>query len=158
MSDTQEEFGKLQKLLKLKRHEQPPPGYFNHFSTKVINRIEAAGGQSAMESEGIGWLRRFIGLLETNAVAAGLFGLSVCGLLVSGIAYSQLQPAVEYSAGSGATLFADSAANSGPWSKSARVDTIAPSTNPMFSTNVPGALFTGFDRPSVQQVNFTVGQ
>ncbi|HZV36264.1 MAG TPA: hypothetical protein VFB72_16930 [Verrucomicrobiae bacterium] len=141
MSTAPEEFEKLQQLLKLKRHEQPPPGYFNNFPTLVINRLErAAEQQSGLQA----WFSRAVGILETNPVAAGLFGMSVCGLLISGIAYSQ-------SSGSGPTLSGNSGlaidvadVSSGSMqpqvTRAASVDSLAPTANAMFATN-PASLF-----------------
>lgn len=141
MSTAPEEFDKLQQLLKLKRYEQPPPGYFNNFPTLVINRLERA----ARQQHGLqAWIARFLGILETNPVAAGLFGMSVCGLLISGIAYSQSSHSD--SAFSGNTGLAidvadlSSASMQPQVTRAASVDSLAPSANAMFATN-PASLF-----------------
>ena len=100
------------------------------------------------------WFTKLLALLETNPVAAGVFGVSVCGFLLSGIVYSQHRMP-DYSPSSNLTIdVADSGtvAVAPAWTKASYADSTAPSMNPMFSTNVPGALFGG-----IQQVNFTVG-
>jgi hypothetical protein len=86
MTPDSENFDQLRKLLALKRHEVPPPGYFHGFSREVIVRIKA--GYSAQETTGIvfegSWLRRFWGLFETRPMLAGGFGVAVCGFFVVG--------------------------------------------------------------------------
>src|SRR5580658_7024484 len=104
MTDAPEDFEKLRKLLKLKSYEQPPPGYFNHFSTNVLNRIDTTGEVSDHLGREVPWLRRLLSVLETNPMAAGAFGVAICGLLISGIAYSQYHEPAAASAAANVTL------------------------------------------------------
>ena len=98
MKPEQENFDQLLRLLKLKRYEQPPPRYFNDFSSRVIERIRAGGADAQegmfdnlfMESP---WLQRLFNAFETKPAVAWMFGLAVCALVVSGIVYSET---VEY--------------------------------------------------------------
>jgi hypothetical protein len=90
MKPESENFEPLRRLLMVKRHEQPPPGFFEDFSRRVIARIEA--GEQGAEAAVVGrwfwetpWLWRFWQALEQRPALAGAFGLSVCGLLVAGI-------------------------------------------------------------------------
>lgn len=151
MSNAPEEFDKLQKLLRLKRYEQPPPGYFNNFSTKVVNRLE-----SRQEHPTHAWFQRLLGLLESNPVAAGLFGMSVCGLLITGITYSESRPASGYSGNSGLMLDvadADGAPTQSPaMLRTASVDSLAPSTSALFTTNA-ASLFD-IRTPGAQLVSY----
>ena len=48
MNENQPNFESLRRLLALKRHETPPPGYFNNFSRQVIARIRA--GETGAEA------------------------------------------------------------------------------------------------------------
>ena len=93
MSQDSEEFKALRQLLALKRHEQPPPGYFNDFSGQVVARIKAGdrvddtlAARLLWEAP---WLQRIWGALEANPVLVGVFGATVCGLLVWGVTFSE---------------------------------------------------------------------
>jgi len=94
MKADQEDFDQLRRLLALKKHEQPPPGYFKDFSHQVIMQIRASGPQAAREGGErlvweAPWLQRFWAALEHNPLMAGGFGVLVCGLLISGVIYSE---------------------------------------------------------------------
>src|ERR1043166_3000660 len=91
MNPESENFEQLRRLLALKRHEQPPPGYFSHFSGDVIAAIRAgAHRQSWVERllDEAPWLRRFWEVFESKPIGIGFFGTSVCGLLLLGLLYS----------------------------------------------------------------------
>jgi hypothetical protein len=94
MNQDTENFEKLRRLLKLKRYEQPPPGYFNDFSRQVIARIQL--GERGEDGAVIGrllweapWLQRIWAAFEAKPVLAGAFGLAMCAFLISGVIYSE---------------------------------------------------------------------
>jgi hypothetical protein len=93
MSSEQDNFERLSRLLAIKRHEQPPPGYFDGFSRQVVVRIK--GGDRGEETQaagsllgGVSWLRCLWSLCTANPTLAGAFGVAACSLLVAGVAYS----------------------------------------------------------------------
>ena len=94
MNPEQENFQELRRLLALKRYEQPPPGYFNHFSQQVIARLQAGERfeqHSILETLAweAPWLQRLWKALETKPMIAGAFGAAVCAIMVAGIVYSE---------------------------------------------------------------------
>jgi hypothetical protein len=100
MSQDTENFEQLRRLLKIKRYEQPPPRYFNDFSSQVIARIErgergdghASVGRMLWEAP---WLQQIWAAFEAKPILAGAFGLAVCATLITGVIFSErtdLQP------------------------------------------------------------------
>jgi hypothetical protein len=77
MSSSPDNFESLEKLLRLKRHEPPPPRYFNEFSGRVIDRLGRGEGR-------LSWWDR-LGFDLRPALAAGA-GMAACGLIVYGVA------------------------------------------------------------------------
>jgi hypothetical protein len=99
MSPIPDDFEQLRRLLALKRHEQPPPGYFHGFSRQIIVRIQAGELGDAAEASlwsfsGGSFLQRIWATLDARPVLAGAFGVAV-GALVSdttGTATAASQP------------------------------------------------------------------
>jgi hypothetical protein len=85
------EFRQLRLLLALKRHEQPPPGYFDFLPSQVQNALRAAEVQQ-VSREPNGWVRRLQLRLETlqarPAFAVGL-GAAFCVLLIGSVVWSE---------------------------------------------------------------------
>ncbi len=80
MNDSQEQFDQVRRLLVLKRHEIPPPGYFDHFSDRVIARIES----ETLVLEG-SWWRRLVMSFDAKPIVAGAYSLGLGGLLFVGL-------------------------------------------------------------------------
>ena len=125
MNSDHQNFAVLRRLLKLKRHEQPPPRFFNDFSTQVINRLKNPSASDQIGSlESLAWeapwLQRLIGAFQSKPMLAGSFGAAVCGILLLGMAYaerirvpapgSELSASIQSPIPSMPTAFANSAA------------------------------------------------
>lgn len=80
MTPEPENFTDLRRLLALKRHEQPPPGYFTNFSAKVIARIEAR-----RPAAGLSWWQRLLTGMDVKPALVCTYALTVAGLLVVGL-------------------------------------------------------------------------
>jgi len=94
MNKNEQNFDGLKQLLKLKRHEAPPPGYFNNFSRNVISRIragEAARNQTLLErlQARVPWLGGIAQIFETRPGVIGGFATGLCLLLVLGVVFAE---------------------------------------------------------------------
>ena len=94
MNQKENNFEDLKRLLKLKQHEVPPPGYFNHFSDHVVSRIragEAGGSRSMMEQleSSAPWVVNFLRIFETRPGVVGAFATSLCLLLVLVVVFAE---------------------------------------------------------------------
>ena len=83
MNPDSQDFEQLRRLLAVKRHEEPPPGYYNRFSRDVMARIKA--GERGEDSRAGNWIQRLWAALEAKPIFAGAFCASVCAVLSSGI-------------------------------------------------------------------------
>jgi hypothetical protein len=91
MSAEQQDFEKLSRMLKLKRHEQPHPRYFNDFSSQVIQRIQAGDAATVRQN----WIERLWEHFAARPAYTGMIATAACALLVTGMIYAeQGSPAV----------------------------------------------------------------
>ena len=92
MAHESEDFDALRKLLALKRHETPPPGYFDRLPREIHVRLAATRQPQALResrrAESSNWLASLLRLVESRPSFVGAFGAAVCGLILVGIVYS----------------------------------------------------------------------
>lgn len=94
MTPEPENFYALRRLLKLKRYEQPPPGYFNDFARQVMARINTDAIEDRERpldrlSWEVPWLGRLLEAFQAKPGLAVTFGAAVCALLIGGVIYSE---------------------------------------------------------------------
>jgi hypothetical protein len=94
MNESDNNFNDLKNLLKLKRHEVPPPGFFNHFSDGVIARIREgedrrAGSFAEQLNDSAPWLVRFLRVFEAKPGVIGGFATSLCLMLLFGVVLAE---------------------------------------------------------------------
>ena len=94
MSENQNDFESLRRLMTLKRHETPPPGYFNNFSDTVLERIriEQAKGPAGFADElsvQAPWLAALLRAFSGKPVFASGFVGAICMVLFLGIVYAE---------------------------------------------------------------------
>jgi hypothetical protein len=104
MSDTNENFDELRRLLKMKRHEAPPPGYFNNFSSEVLARIregEANPHKLLGRVEENSFLMNLLRLFQAKPGIIGGFATSLCLLLLIGVVMADRTDGVASNGGDG---------------------------------------------------------
>jgi hypothetical protein len=153
MNTGNEDFDKLRKLLKLKRHEQPPPGYFSRFSGLVITRLEREGESDGVLTD-VPWLKKLIRLFESSPVAAGLFGSALCALAIYGVTIANKPQGAAVVALAPAGGVTD--ANTVAFSTASHSD-IASSTDPVFGSSALASPFVanGSLTPRLENVTFS---
>jgi hypothetical protein len=82
MNESPDQFKDLQRLLTLKRYEQPPPGYFDRLQQQISTRIQHLEKKPVPSF----WERVFLQVLHRPQVAYA-FGLAACGTLVFTVAH-----------------------------------------------------------------------
>ncbi|HEY4416032.1 MAG TPA: hypothetical protein VGO57_10095 [Verrucomicrobiae bacterium] len=166
MKDSEHNFEELQQLLKLKRHEVPPPGYFHNFSSNVIAGIRAEREVAAQARQVSGnWLTRLMSIFETRPGLVGGMATSLVLLLVGGVVVTD-----QSGSDSQNNIFTpntiDSAQSSAPISQpslsyasanSASSGGISISTNPAASLQPMSSLF-GQPNPLFQPASFAPAQ
>ena len=159
MNESNNNFDELKRLLKVKRHEIPPPGYFNSFSGEVIARIragEAGGSQSLAEQlRDATWLESLMRIFQAKPGLIGGVATSLCLLLLIGVVLADRPD----QAPAGILASSESATESTPALAAvvpASDDTsgIAVSTNPVISLQPVATLFSQQQNPLFQAASF----
>jgi hypothetical protein len=162
MSEDENHFGSLRRLLALKRHEIPPPGYFNDFSGIVLQGIRE-GRYVADETiltrlfSHAPWMERIYQLFDAKPVFASGFVGALCLLLFFGAINAERPDLTAQPLFSASAANAESLAVVSPAALTSMTGQpgIVSSTNPVFSLQAvaSGPAF-GQQNPLARQVSF----
>jgi hypothetical protein len=160
MKENENNFESLRRLLALKRHETPPPGYFENFSSEVTARIRAGdagrtAGVSKQLTDELPWFFRLLSTFEAKPAFTGAFASALCLLLLFGIVYAERpdiapQPLLQAAPVSSPLAMATPVTLS---SQPAEQPVFLSSTNPVFNSQSAGSWFAS-QEATVQPVNF----
>jgi len=161
MNENENNFESLRRLLALKRHETPPPGYFANFSAAVTARIRAGDARRTASvpnrlADELPWLFRLMSAFVAKPAFAGAFASALCLLLLVVIVYAERPSDIEPQPILQATLDTSPLAVATPVnlsSQPAEQTVFLSSTNPVFNSQPAGAWFAS-QGPTVQPVNF----
>jgi hypothetical protein len=159
MSENESNFESLRRLLVLKRHETPPPGYFNYFSSQVLQRIRAGDtGQSAGWVEDLfghaPWMEKLLQAFDVKPVFASAFAGALCLLLFLGIIYAERPDFTSQPVLQATTTASLAAVSPTVLSQSGDQMGIVSSTNPVLSLQ-PMASSFGQQNSLAQPVSFS---
>ncbi len=85
--DLPDGFETVRKLLRVKQHEIPPPGFYRDFPSRVIARIDAEGLHP-----GRSWWQRFVDDLALRPATAAAYGFCMASLLFLGARMVESSP------------------------------------------------------------------
>lgn len=156
MKPEAENFETLKKLLALKRHEQPAPGYFDSLPAEISARISDLDSERADNKiRGVqvaAWVHMTWNMLSARPILAGAFSVCLTSLVLWNVlsAYNRPNETMAENPFS-------SSINAPTWvaGQSASTTPVAlSSTNPVFGSQAPSGLFDG-PRLGAQPANFT---
>ena len=154
MNENENNFDALRRLLKLKQHETPPPGYFNRFSDQVVARLRA--GEARQSASEISWLSKLLSAFEFKPAFAGAFASALCLVLAFGMFYAEQPDGAAQAQASGQSDGSFPAALPASLSQQADSFGIVNSNNAANSLQPVASLFGGSQNQFAQPVSFTL--
>jgi hypothetical protein len=151
MDSQLDDFKNLRRLLALKRHEQPPRGYFDTFSREVSFRVQAGETVRETAAERLNaeapWLQRFLEILLAKPQWSGAVGALACALILGVVLFverNDLRPTVTGDV-SPATLAVSVDQPSFVFNQPLIQPQVAALTNASLQPNIPEGLFNAPD-------------
>jgi|SRR5665213_909108 len=158
MNESNNNFEELKRLLKLKQHEVPSPGYFNRFSGEVIARVRAGEAGDAQglidELRQSSWLAGLLRVFQAKPGVIGGVATSLCLMLLIGVVLADRPDSVPRDLFASSTPAPESASPLVAAVPMVNTSGIAVSTNPVVSLQPVATLFGQQQNPLFQSASF----